>query len=45
MKFNERAGGRTMSSSCPVAFGATPRTAHARAGDEVIAAVYRHSND
>jgi hypothetical protein len=34
-----------MSSSCHVAFRATPRTARERAGDEVIAAVYRHSND
>ncbi|CAI8698357.1 hypothetical protein EMIT0111MI5_90076 [Burkholderia sp. IT-111MI5] len=40
-----RAGGRTMSSSCHVAFGATQRTALDHAGGEVIAAVFRHSND
>jgi len=34
-----------MSSSCHVALGATPCAAHDRVGDEVIAAVYRRSND
>ncbi|KKL30556.1 hypothetical protein WR30_34480 [Burkholderia contaminans FFH2055] len=43
--FNERAGGRTMSFSCHVAFSATLRTAHDHAGEEAIAAVFRHSND
>jgi hypothetical protein len=34
-----------MSSSCHVAFRAASSTAHDHAGDEVIAAVFRHSND